>query len=106
MAVNGADPHAEAAEAVHEHRAVEAQYVRQARRGTRVVWILGISLALAALVTFGFWLARAPDLSRANADNGRPNVPAHVFNAAPPAPKQTAPDNAQSAPQSAPEPTR
>ncbi|MBC6983180.1 hypothetical protein [Caulobacter sp. 17J80-11] len=56
------DPHSRAAQAVHEHRPVEAQYVRQGRRGTRIVWVLAISLALAALATFGFWAARSPDL--------------------------------------------
>jgi hypothetical protein len=62
-----------------------------------VVWILAISLALAALATFGFWLAQAPDLQRANADNGRPKIAARVFNEPAPAPKQTAPDNAEPA---------
>jgi hypothetical protein len=94
MAVKGADPHARSADAVEEHRPVEAQYVRQGRRGTRVVWILAISLALAALATFGFWLLQAPNFQNANADNGRPKIAGRAFDTPAATPRQTAPDNA------------
>ena len=49
------DPHSQAAEAVHEDRPVEAQYVRQGRRGTHVVWILVTSLALVVVALMAVW---------------------------------------------------
>ena len=51
----GSDPHSQAADAVHEGRPVEAQYVRQGRRGVHVLWILAVSLPLAILVVWGVW---------------------------------------------------
>lgn len=49
------DPHSQAADAVHEGRPVEAQYVRQGRRGTHVVWILVTSLALVVVALMAVW---------------------------------------------------
>ncbi len=49
------DPHSQAADAVHEGRPVEAQYVRQGRRGTHVMWILVTSLALVVIGFMAVW---------------------------------------------------
>lgn len=65
MSVNGADPHSKVMDAIRHGEPIEAQYVRQGKRSMRVVWVLAISLALAALATFGMWMMRAPGLARA-----------------------------------------
>lgn len=62
MSVNDMDPHAQTVKAIEEGRPIEAQYVRQGKRNMRVVWVLVVSLALAALFTFGAWVLRAPEL--------------------------------------------
>jgi len=62
MSVNDMDPHAQAVNALEEGRPIEAQYVRQGKRNMRVVWVLVVSLALAALFTFGAWMMRSPGL--------------------------------------------
>ena len=49
------DPHSQSAAAVHEGRPVEAQYVRQGRRGTHVIWILAASLALVVVALLAVW---------------------------------------------------
>lgn len=49
------DPHSQAADAVHEGRPVEAQYVRQGRRGAHVVWILATSLVLVVVAFLVVW---------------------------------------------------
>ena len=82
------DPHSRAAQAVHEHRPVEAQYVRQGRRGTRIVWVLAISLALAALATFGFWAMNSPDLAATEPANARQAGDARVWATPPPVARQ------------------
>ena len=61
MSVKGADPHSQVVDALREGRPIEAQYVRQGRRSMRIVWVLAISLALAALATFAMWAFRAPE---------------------------------------------
>jgi hypothetical protein len=62
MAVD-TDPHAQVEAAIREHRPIEAQYVRQGKRNMRLVWVLIISLAAAALATFGMWTLRSGDLA-------------------------------------------
>ena len=57
------DPHSQAADAVHEGRPVEAQYVRQGRRGTHVLWILVVSLILVIAAFLVVWLSRADDFN-------------------------------------------
>jgi hypothetical protein len=49
------DPHSQSADAVHEGRPVEAQYVRQGRRGTHVLWVLLASLALVVVGFLAVW---------------------------------------------------
>ncbi len=48
-------PHDKVADAVHEGRPVEAQYVRQGRGGVRILTLLGISLAAVAILLLGMW---------------------------------------------------
>jgi len=57
------DPHSQAADAVHEGRPVEAQYVRQGRRGVHVVWILTISLVLVVTGFLVVWLSHGENLA-------------------------------------------
>jgi hypothetical protein len=56
MSINDVDPHSQAVNALQEGRPIEAQYVRQGKRNMRIVWVLVVSLALAALFTFGAWI--------------------------------------------------
>jgi hypothetical protein len=62
-AMSANDPHSHVMDALSHGKPIEAQYVRQARVSMRVVWVLAVSLALAALATFGMWLAHAPRLA-------------------------------------------
>jgi len=48
-------PHDKAADAVHEGRPVEAQYVRGGRGGVRILTLLAISLAAVAILLLGMW---------------------------------------------------
>ena len=62
------DPHSHSADAVHDHHAVEAQYVRQGRGGRRILIILLLSAGAAAVLLIGaglllellLWKARTP----------------------------------------------
>lgn len=47
------DPHSHSADAVHDHHAVEAQYVRQGRSGRRTLVILLLSAGAAAVLLIG-----------------------------------------------------
>ena len=77
----GADPHSQSADAVREGRPVEAQYVRQGRRGTHVLWILAVSLPLAVLFVWGAWaLFFSDDFARAPVNNGPEVAGAQDFN--------------------------
>jgi len=82
------DPHSRAADAVHEGRPVEAQYVRQGRRGVHVVWILVISLFLVVTAYAVLFLVRSDDMNAAPADNPRGASEAGPFATPEPAAKQ------------------
>ena len=75
------DPHSQAADAVHEGRPVEAQYVRQGRRGTHVVAILVVSLALVVLAFLAVWALHWGPFERANTDNNKSPSEAAAFSA-------------------------
>jgi cytoskeletal protein RodZ len=75
------DPHSQAAAAVHEGRPVEAQYVRQGRRGTHVFRILLISIALVVVGFLVVWGFHMGPFARSNIDNNKQPEEAAVFNA-------------------------
>jgi hypothetical protein len=79
MSLNDVDPHTKAQTAIEEGRPIEAQYVRQGRKNYRIVWVLAISLALAALATFGFWLGNADELRSTDRNTGLEAVDRQAF---------------------------
>ncbi len=72
-------PHDQAADAVHEGRPVEAQYVRQGRGGKRIMVVLIAGIALVAIAFAVIWLASAGGLSQTNANDGDQPVDAAAF---------------------------
>ena len=86
---HGSDPHSHAADAVQEGRPVEAQYVRQGRRGTHVLWILVISLTLAVIAVFTAWMLRSDDLNATEPHNARQATDSGAFQTAPSGALQT-----------------
>ncbi|MBX7248508.1 MAG: hypothetical protein K1X35_05580 [Caulobacteraceae bacterium] len=94
---NASDPHSQAADAVHEGRPVEAQYVRQGRRGTHVLRILLISTGLVVLAFLVVWAFHMGPFAQSNVDNNKRPAEAAIFTApSEPAVKQ-APDPASGA---------
>ncbi|WP_428151461.1 hypothetical protein [Brevundimonas sp.] len=91
------DPHSEAADAVHEGRPVDAQYVRGARPGKRILLLLIVSAGAAAILLLGMWFVSNGGFATTNANNGDQAVDAAAFdNSGPPTP--TAPTDATGAP--------
>jgi len=76
-------PHNEAADAVHEGRPVEAQYVRQGRGGVRILTVLLLSAGGAAILLLGMWLLSQGGFSKTNANDGDQAVDAQAFQAQP-----------------------
>ena len=75
------DPHSHSADAVHEGRPVEAQYVRQGRPGVRILWLLIISAGAAAILLIGLaWITQG-GFSNTNANDGDQAVDAAAFSA-------------------------
>lgn len=72
-------PHDHSADAVHEGRPVEAQYVRQGRGGRRIVMVLLGALALVVVAFAVIWLASAGRMSQLNANDGDQPVDAAAF---------------------------
>lgn len=72
-------PHDKAAEAVHAGRPVDARYVRGGRPGTRILIILGVSLAAVAVLLLGMWLVSQGGFARTNANIGGQTVDAQAF---------------------------
>ena len=73
------DPHSKSAEAVHEHRPVEAQYVRGGRSGVRILLLLIVSLGAVAILLLGMWLVSNGGFSDTNANDGDQAVDAQAF---------------------------
>jgi hypothetical protein len=97
------DPHSQAADAVHEGRPVEAQYVRQGRRGTHVLWILIISLALVAVGFLAVWGLHMGPFQSTEPNTGKQVSDAVAFSApSEPAIKQTPEPEASTAPAATP----
>lgn len=81
-------PHDKAADAVHEGRPVEAQYVRGGRRGGRILILLAISLSAVAILLIGMWFVSQGGFARTNPNAGQQAVDAQAFSgdsATPPA---------------------
>ncbi len=88
------DPHSKAADAVVDGRPVEAQYVRQGRKGVRVLWVLIVSAGAATVILLGMWLLSQGGFARTNANIGHQPVDAAAFQgegAAPAPPSGTTP---------------
>lgn len=73
------DPHGRAADAVAHGRPVEAQYARQGRRGTRILWLLVASTLAAALVLFGLFAISGDDFSATREDIGQTPADGRAF---------------------------
>lgn len=85
----GSDPHSQAADAVAEGRPVEAQYVRQGRRGTHVMWILVVSLVLVVAAFAVIFLGSSEGMNDTNTDNNKSQAESETFAAPEPAARQT-----------------
>lgn len=79
-------PHDKAADAVHEGRPVEAQYVRGGRGGVRILTLLIVSLAAVAILLLGMWFVSQGGFADTNANTGVQAVDAQAFSDAPAAP--------------------
>ncbi|MDQ7813433.1 hypothetical protein, partial [Brevundimonas sp.] len=76
-------PHDKAADAVHEGRPVEAQYVRGGRGGVRILTLLIVSLAAVAILLLGMWFVSQGGFASTNANVGDQAVDAAAFQTAP-----------------------
>ena len=72
-------PHDKSADAVHEGRPVEAQYVRGGRGGVRILTLLLVSLAAVAVLLLGMWFVSQGGFSTTNANDGDQAVDAAAF---------------------------
>jgi hypothetical protein len=72
-------PHDKAADAVHEGRPVEAQYVRSGRGGVRILTLLLVSLAAVAVLLLGMWFVSRGGFAATNANDGDQAVDAAAF---------------------------
>jgi flagellar basal body-associated protein FliL len=72
-------PHDKAADAVHEGRPVEAQYVRGGRGGVRILTLLLVSLAAVAVLLLGMWFVSQGGFAKTNANDGDQAVDAAAF---------------------------
>jgi len=73
------NPHDRAADAVHEGRPVEAQYVRGGRPGVRILLLLIVSAAAAAVLLLGMWFLSQGGFANTNANIGDQAVDAAAF---------------------------
>ena len=76
-------PHDKAADAVHEGRPVEAQYVRGGRGGVRILTLLLVSLGAVAILLLGMWFVSQGGFATTNANDGDPAVDAAAFQTEP-----------------------
>lgn len=73
------NPHDRAADAVHEGRPVEAQYVRGGRKGSRILMVLIGGLVLVVIAYGLIYTFSAKPLADTNANNGQQAVDAQAF---------------------------
>jgi cytoskeletal protein RodZ len=76
------DPHSRAADAVHEGRPVEEQFVKQGRGGRRITLVLIVAFVLTALGFLIVQLVYAPDFAAGDANAGQQAVDAAAFQGA------------------------
>lgn len=76
-------PHDKAADAVHEGRPVEAQYVRGGRGGLRILTLLLVSLAAVAILLLGMWFVSQGGFAATNANDGGQAVDSAAFQTGP-----------------------
>jgi len=76
-------PHDKAADAVHEGRPVEAQYVRGGRGGVRILTLLLVSLAAVAVLLLGMWFVSQGGFAATNANTGQQAVDVQAFDDTP-----------------------
>jgi hypothetical protein len=72
-------PHDKSADAVHEGRPVEAQYVRGGRGGVRILTLLIVSAGAAAILLLGMWFVSNGGFDNTNANTGQQPVDAQAF---------------------------
>lgn len=72
-------PHDKVADAVHEGRPVEAQYVRGGRGGVRILTLLVVSAGAAAILLLGMWFVSNGGFDNTNANAGQQPVDAQAF---------------------------
>jgi flagellar basal body-associated protein FliL len=72
-------PHDKAADAVHEGRPVEAQYVRGGRGGVRILTVLIVSVTAVAVLLLGMWFVSQGGFASTNANTGSQAVDARAF---------------------------
>jgi flagellar basal body-associated protein FliL len=82
-------PHDKAADAVHEGRPVEAQYVRGGGKGRRIFVILLVSLSAVAVLLLGMWFVSQGGFADTNANTGAQAVDVQAFDDAGAAPAPT-----------------
>ena len=73
------NPHDRAADAVHEGRPVEAQYVRGGRKGSRILLVLLGGLVLVAIAYAVIYAVSARPLASTNANDGDQTTDAAAF---------------------------
>lgn len=73
------DPHSRAADAVHEGRPVEEQFVKQGRGGRRITLVMGVGIALTVVGFVILYLIFSPGFSATNAESGKQAVDAAAF---------------------------
>ncbi len=80
------DPHSRAADAVHEGRPVEEQFVKQGRGGRRMSIVMGVGIALTLVGFVVLLLIFSPGFSAMDVNTGRQSVDAAAFQEEPSAP--------------------
>ncbi|KPF80500.1 hypothetical protein IP78_07015 [Brevundimonas sp. AAP58] len=73
------DPHSRAADAVHEGRPVEEQFVKQGRGGRRITLVMAAGIALTLIGFVVLYLVFAPGFSARDANTGQQAVDAAAF---------------------------
>lgn len=73
------DPHTRAADAVHEGRPVEEQFVKGGRGGRRISVMMGIGIALTAVGFLVLYLVFSPGFTEGTPESGRQAVDAAAF---------------------------